>query len=311
QYLVPPEQGEGEDGPLATLDDASRARYPCTGAVLAVNDGPSDVFPEDADGRYHHGTGSTYVESYLIRDVHDRTWIVDKWLLENGRPLWSVPIMNDGSGYSEPDDGACEGQAYSDMPCGGMPPVPGIGCVGPRFSQQGLPSTTAHARSPGENGWNYPCGGGDASCKPILYNALLYFRLDDLDAPAQPKDHEPESDDWWNDVAGCDANATDYPCPEGDDDREGNSHPFNPRRPWPAQSYDGRDNHGGSDSCERADGPSVVGCHGTRLIRIAYGYAAHPPQRDFWLVDNVGSDAPYHCHEHLLCGPDEGWVRDG
>lgn len=303
QFLVKDEEE------LALLGDDvpdRQMRYPCSGAVLATNDADADEIPMDENGTYHHGNNSTYVESYFIRDVHDHDWIVDKWRLPSGRLLWSVPILNDQYRYDERDDGVCEGTAYSDVPCEGMPQAPGVGCLpaGPRMSQYGLPTSNTHARSPGENGWQYPCGNETAACVPIVYNALLYFRLDDLDEPGTPKNHTEESDDWWNDVAGCDARSADYPCPDGDDHREGNSHPFNPERPWPAERYDGRDNHGGSDDCA-GDGTRQADCHATRRIRVVYGYAAVPPERNYWLVDAVGSEAAYHCHDDQFCGEED------
>lgn len=293
-------------GPQDERIDDHDVRYPCSGAVLAMNDGSTDVFPTDANGTYYHGNNSTYVESYSIRDVHDNAWIVDKWRLPSGRLLWSVPIMNDQLDYSERDDGACEGSVYSDTPCGGVPSV-GVGClqVGPPTS--GLPLPSTHARSPGDNDWGYPCGNATAPCVPILYNALLYLRLEDLDVPSLEKNHTEESADWWDDASGCDARTADYPCPDDDDDREGNSHPFNPERPWPAQRYDGRENHGGSDDCV-GNGTLQQECHGTRLIRIVFGYAAAPLARDYWLIDVPGSDAPYHCHEGNLCGAEDAWM---
>lgn len=309
QYLVNPNHGdEGLELP-DPFPEPELVRYPCSGAVLAMDASSASDFPLDANGTYFHGNASAYVESYFIRDVHDNDWITDKWRLPDGSLLWSVPIMNDQSRYAERDDGACEGSVAVDVPCEGMPNIPTYGCspVGPKMSQYGLPLPTTHARSPGDNGWNYPCGNETAPCRPIMYNGLLYFRLDDLRSPGAPKDHTEDSSDWNSDVAGCDAANEAYPCPDGDDDREGNSHPFNPERPWPAEELAGRGNHGGSDDCD-GDGLAEQPCHATRRIRIVYGVAAVPLVREYWLVDLEGSDAPYHCHDENFCGPEDAWT---
>lgn len=309
QFLVEPDDGGGDLELPDPFAGGAAVRYPCGGAVLAMDAGSGEDFPQDANGTYFHGNDSTYVESYFIRDVHDNDWITDKWRLPNGSLVWSVPIMNEQSRYAERDDGTCAGSVVADVPCDGMPEIPTYGCspVGPKSSQYGLPLPTTHARSPGDNGWNYPCGNETAPCSPILYNALLYFRLDDLWVGGAPKDHTENSSDWQRDVSGCDATSPAYPCPDGDDDREGNSHPFNPDRPWPAEQLAGRGNHGGSDDCD-GDGSREQPCHATRRIRIAYGVAAVPVVREYWYIDVEGSEAPYHCHDENFCGPDDAWL---
>lgn len=285
QYLVDPV--------TVVASDEETVRYPCTGAVLAVNEG--DPIPVDPAGIPYVDASAAYVESYFVTDPLDHTWNVDKWLVENRTSLWSVAILGTDAIANESDDGECAGSAFGEGACAGAVDIPEIGCVGPRSSVQGLPRPNANARSPGEHGWSYPCGDPAAPCPQIEYNALLYFRLDDLRVASTPKDHRWGSADWNDDVSGCHAE-TNWTCPDANDDREGNSHPYQPDGAWPARSYDGRNNHGGSAPCG-AD------CHATRRLDVTYGYARVPDSRQYWLTDTVGSAAPYHCHETTFCGP--------
>lgn len=295
QYLTPPSKS------MAVVD---RYRHPCTGAVLAANWG--DPVPRDANNTPYTGN-ATYVESYLVTDVHNHAWIVDRWdmwvqrIEWVERPLWSVAILGNVAAQQVPDDGECQGGVYADRACGGRPAVPAYGCVksGPRFSTE--TPLDLYVKDPGDHDYPYPCGSPQRSCPPLEYNALLYFRLKDLDGAGDPKNHTEEAgDDWWNDVAGCHEGQypSEWPCPDGWDDREGNSHPYNPDYPWPLQDHAGRDNHGGSADCT-GDGEGDADCHATRMIDLYFGYAAIPSPRDFWLVDGEGSEAPYHCHEDI------------
>ena len=288
QFLVNPFQERLEDEPME--------RFPCTGAVLAVPQGDGDprvgapgVFDADA-----------YVESYLVTDPNDYVWEVDRWNV-SGRPVWTVAVMNNQPGYGTPDDGTCTGGAAVPQ-CGYGLQVPTAGC--PRMLRgvhvEGLPA--AGGRNPGDHGYGYPCGDVGTSCEPVRYNALLYFLLSDLpDAGVAPKDHnasDPNSD-WWYDVAACQAYTEPWPCPEDDDDREGNSHPYHPHSPLQPQA--GAGNHGGSASCD-GDAATDQNCHATRRIDIYYGVAAAPEERRYRVLDLVGSSAPYHCHDEVFLG---------
>jgi hypothetical protein len=147
----------------------------------------------------------------------------------------------------------------------------------------------------GDHGMGYPCQG----CSGLSYNAVLYFRLEHLTLQNGTKDHrERVGADWFQDASGChEARTANYPCPQDDDSREGNSHPYNPDLPFPIVRYDGTRNHGGSGACRGAPD-----CHEQFEIDIYYGYLAPPPVRAFWLVDAVGAEAPYHCHpDHRAC----------
>lgn len=299
QYLVEPASSR------SVQRDRDTFRYPCSGAVLAVNAG--DPVPRDADGVAHVGA-STYIESYLITDVHDHAWNVDRWQTPAGRPLWSVAILGLHAGYVAIDDEKCNGGTFGDSPCGGR--FYGCALSGPPASYDGAVST--YVTDPGDHGYRYPCGGsGEKACNPLEYNAVLYFRLKDLVVQGVAKNHtEGATSDWSSDVAGCQESAEpaleEWPCPASDDDREGNSHPYNPDLPWPAQTHAGRGNHGGSADCGGADGARDAECHATRRIDVYFGYGQHPAERNYWLVDVVGRSAPYHCHEDIaLCGPED------
>src|SRR5438552_4482728 len=99
QYLV---------DPIKSYNAQTDIRYPCTGAVLAVNSGSADprLAPWPAGGMQ-----AGYIESYLITDPNDRVWDVDKWTFTDGggatELIWSVAIMNNQAGYGTPDDGIC------------------------------------------------------------------------------------------------------------------------------------------------------------------------------------------------------------
>jgi hypothetical protein len=165
------------------------------------------------------------------------------------------------------------------------------------------------------------------------YNALLYFKLNDLTDAGAPRDHTEGS----TDTNGCsqelDADygyATqsgyDWECPGGDDDAEGNSHPFHPSAPphltaeaCPEAFYGTNPtNHGGSTYV--APGDPVYGSgewyrgdipcdflHATRDIDVYFSGAGRPfppVVRDFVVQDLEGSSAPfhdYHCAYEGTC----------
>ncbi|HVM44823.1 MAG TPA: hypothetical protein VM582_02715 [Candidatus Thermoplasmatota archaeon] len=273
-------------GPTKTTRQSGlRERFPCTGAVLAVNRG--DPVDADAAGRWTL-IGATYLdESYWITDPNERDWIVDLWRTTHGTLAWTVAIMNRDIDANKPDDGRCNRSPYSDVPCYRLTSS-STSCTRVPVSGRNDPR---HA-DPGENGMRYPCPG----CSVLDYNAVLYFRLAHLRHENDSKDHrERVGADWWADASGCHPSATnEWPCPGGDDDREGNSHPFNPHLPYPVATYEGHNNHGGSAECP--DGSSQF-CHATFDIDLYYGYVQPPTARTFWLIDRVGAAAPYHCHD--------------
>lgn len=285
QYVVEPEHGSRV---------TQRDRTPCTGAVIAVNRG--GLVDRGDDGRWTL-LDATYNESYYITDVNDHSWIVDQWFARDGLPAWSVAILNNQATYNVSDDGKRNCATFSDRLC--IPadvPYDEPICTGGGDSFR--------HKSPGDNGRSYP---------NVQYNALLYMRLVHLFNASTPKDHREGSGDWWNDTAGCHADARRrFPCPAlpngtRDDDREGNSHPFHPDRPWPLVRYAGEGNHGGSVDC--ADG-SEQGCHATREIDLYYGRMPMPLQRRFAVYDLEGSQAPFHCHDDTPNGLCEDAIYD-
>lgn len=268
QYLV---------DPMQDTDRNTRNRYPCTGAVIAVNRG--DPVDRDPAGKWTLINATYLNESYLITDPTDHQWDIDLWLTRFGTYAWTVALNNDPAGYGIPDNNArCNGREASS-------------------------SLLEQRQDPGEHGIDHPCDG----CRDLKWNALLYFRLEHLRFANASKDHrENVGPDWWQDAAAChDSYTNQWTCPADDDDREGNSHPYNPDLPYPLATYDGYKNHGGSDTCD-ATGILQQDCHATRDVDIYYGYVMEPPVVRRWAVfDVVGSAAPYHCHDtNDFCGPD-------
>ena len=319
-------------------------RYPC-GAVIAVNAGGA-VPTDPVSGMPHVPADATYVESYKVTDPEDKVWNVDKWLW-NGAPMWSVAV-GAGSGsealYGTPDDGTTtcgsvtggEGATGCLLPFVDNTPrdypifekdpvyndskwttidgnrhegrgdVLGLGCV---------PTTTDSYMATGDQSptrYGFPCGTPQQSCpNRLIYNAVLFFFLDDLTAAGANKDHTDGSVDYNSDVSGCDDRAVyleKWPCPAGDDNREGNSHPYNPINPrdettqWPFNLAEGRNNHGGScDVGQVGETYESDYCHATRNIDIYFGYKAAvlPVQRNWVVYDTEGASAPFHCHEDV------------
>jgi len=294
QYLV---------NPSAADNDENDYRYPCTGAVIAAE--PGTVIPTDGAQNYFAGAanGDLYVESYHVTDPNDNVWDVDLWSQTGtGLSIWTVAMKNNQASYGEADDDSnCA--AYTDSPTGGptVGPFVDFPCEDAPFQDAGdcnrviQTGLNPGVKDPGSNGVEYPCDG----CEAIRYNALLYFRTVHLTAGATQKDHSVPS----GDASGCHA-GTAWPCPGGDDDAEGNSHPYNPYTQgdattyFPGYTYDGYKNHGGScDLTIATDGTSD--CHATYDVQIYYGYAGGPLARDFYVFDTEGSTAPFHCHAEV------------
>lgn len=266
QYLVDAEESGRRQARTQT-------RYPCTGAVIAVNRG--DPVDQDLEGRWTLVDPTYANESYLITDPNDRAWVVDLWTTVWDTRAWTVALLNNEAGAGTPDDGKCRGSSVRDLRLG----------VGRRSD-------------PGSHGMDYPCDG----CDGLRYNAVLYFRLAHLTAANATKDHrENTGADWFMDASGChESDIENWDCPGGDDAREGNSHPYNPGVPAPTADVR-RDLHGGSAPCP--DG-SDASCHATRDIDVYYGYVTPPRERTFVLVDIEGSASPYHCHASRdVCDP--------
>lgn len=155
------------------------------------------------------------------------------------------------------------------------------------------------------------------------YNALLYFKLEDLYVAGASRDHsDPVAS---GDTNGCSQEqytwgpnppfaGSDWPCPGGDDDAEGNSHPFHPGTPTHTEAEDCREefygpnptNHGGSTYIPAGMRASDSGwyevtapCdyeHATRNIDVYYnggGRPFVPIVRNFVITDIEGSSAPF------------------
>lgn len=330
QYLTPPTNN---------VDRNVNVRHPCTGAVLAVD----SLYGFDPRDEFNGVLAApTYVESYLITDPNDYQWIVDKWDGADGF-IWTVAINNNQAGYSTRDDGESNCAPREDMrrgvyidPLGTRVASPIGGCEvpGPDLNDDPGPSGDdcryryydpgRHDADPTDSydeGMGYPC----ENCPNLQYNAVLYMFLADLNDVGVLKDHTDGSADRMADVSGCHAEYGGYtgstprswPCPADDDNREGNSHAYNPELPWPIQSYDGRFNHGGSGDCDGdgvVDGPpggdlyygGDYDCHATRDVSIYYDIATLPVLRTFRVLDVEGSTAPFHCHDHqAVCDAQE------
>lgn len=285
QYLVEPTKS----GPSST----TRFRAPCTGAVIATDAGDITAIDYDLQGRPNIFSAQYGNESYEITDPNEHSWIVDLWNTSYGTHLWSVAIMNGLTNAPIPDDNRGCG-TYNDNWCTySNTSVTGRRCD--RNDATNLFEPDRRRNATGQNNQPY---------RNVEYNALLYMKLEHLGVAGANKNHtELTGADWLADGTACDAGHPSYPCPGNNDDREGNSHPFNPESPWPINQYDGKNNHGGSADCD-ADGYAEQSCHATRRVDIYYGYAPIPPNRNVVFRETVGAEAPYHCHETLLaCGP--------
>lgn len=278
QYLVNPESGE---------DGVVDYRYPCGGAVMAVNRGDPDPRVNlagvgvttapgqttwtttgsaphdnvnasvDASGATPTASASsdalvnsmglpivtpatyTYKETYTITDPNDHMWVIDRYngysrtsqSLQNAPvyqfPVWVVNIM--GTPAFIPDDGSLSCTPFYD---GTLQQTNQLSCgtnAVPAFGLGGQDDPCAGYAQPSRNGYCYsgqPAAdfGNDCSKAPIrLYNAVLYFKLEDLTDEGAPRTHTTAS----TDTNGC-QQGTEWTCPSGSDDAEGNSHPFHP-----------------------------------------------------------------------------------
>ena len=312
QYLV---------DPIKSYNAQTDIRYPCTGAVLAVNSGSAD--PRLATWAAG-GMQAGYIESYLITDPNDRVWDVDK-----GTQAQAIDTgLIDEAGQVSLADALAMGTSarnvillgdplqLAQVSQGTHPPGAGVSVLEHLLADDAtIPRTCTGATSPqvpdpadpskqvpGCN--TYMNGRTDIKHGP-RYNALLYFFLEDLTVAGADKDHNVGSADYAQDGSGCDQNtATDavpdgtgsgqwehWPCPHNDDNQEGNSHPYNPFILSPVCPHcTGSGNHGGSGAS------GAQNTHATRNIDLYYGVGDVPLARNFRVTDTEGSLAPYHCN---------------
>lgn len=355
QYLVAPE---------ASNEANTVVRYPC-GAVIVVNQGDPVPY-NSTNGYPIVPANATYNESYYITDPNERSWIIDKWTWQDrplwsvptgtgtgsGNPRDTHPpdstiqcgsVTNSGNSGcffpfvgDTPQEGPIfeEDETYNDSSTQLDSYDPNDPHEGRMRVDRNTPvcagGTYGSAASRGDQSptpYNFPCGTTAARCTSLRYNAVLFFFLDDLDIPGANKNHTKGSTDYNSDVSACaEYSGTAWPCPDGDDNREGNSHPYTPMRAldpdrpdstaggdYPFYVAEGRGNHGGS--CDVAAG-DVQGtnaedgdsnCHGTRNVDIYFGYreAPTPTPRNFVVNDFEGGTAPYHCHEGMTCNEED------
>jgi hypothetical protein len=270
QYLV---------DPVSNANNNPNIRYPCTGAVMAANAG--DTIPPAP------GTTETYIESYLITDPNDNQWNVDKWSETSALatyPVWTVALLGNDAGANTPDDGVSNCNPFND--CSGL--------------------LTQCPASDNGSGSGFPTPGATGYLK---YNAVLYFYLEDLTVAGANKFHNPAGPQTYTagaDASGCQVGTNpvfpdQWPCPNNNDDQEGNSHPFNPFNGLPVcVNCVGRGNHGGSAGVipgTNQGGDGVQGSHATRDIDLVYTAHPTPLTRNYRVIDTEGSTAPYYCEE--------------
>lgn len=294
------------------------------------------------------GTGvMDYEESYLITDPNDHIWIIDKYLQYTrvgtagvaqvyADPVWVVNIL--GSPVFIPDDGIASCGPYNDLAsqlyayspvrdpalataAGQADDAAGTAwdpTIGSRFPYRDNPpagyeepsdSTTPYCYNGNPDGTPVPCAQDwNNPTQPVrLYNALLYFYLEDLDQPGAEIDHAGADAD---DTNGCQV-GSEWTCPGGDDNNEGNSHPFHPSGGANTQSQAGLphtdeqvcppefqngatvSNHGGSG----VNYPYCGYDHATRNIDLYFSPAGRPfvpLVRDFVEMDLEGQEAAFH-----------------
>lgn len=280
QYLV---------DPVDNSANKTVFRYPCTGSVMAVNAGGLD--PRAAFHPANPGDPvPIYEESYMVTDPNDNTWNVDKWNYTNiaasKATFWTVAMKGNDAGYNTPDDGVCSTDPYTDGALSG--------------------------------GANYPTPGATGNVK---YNALLFFYLEDLTVAGGTKTHHSGPALPGDDASACETPKTPeqiaaepyfadhWPCPGGNDDSEGNSHPYNPFNGLPVcPNCVGRNNHGGSAGTPAGSTAAPPGAlqysHATRNIDLYYGSNPAPTVRNYRLLDSEGSLAPFFCEDFFAkCVP--------
>lgn len=220
----------------------------------------------------------------VIAVNHGDEWAVDQDL--GGRYTLIDPVYNESYLITDPNDRTWFVDEW-------------FTAAGPRAWTIALHNDQINSAKPDDGKCNKGAYGGGFGGGSVRYNALLYFRLDHLTVPDEPKNHTVGGDDRVFDAAACHPSPTNrWPCPGGDDDAEGNSHRASPAYPVPRA---GRGNHGGSADCDGV----VRGCHATRNILIFYGYVTPPVLRNYFLIDAEGRFAPYHCHDDPLCLPED------
>lgn len=252
----------------------------------------------------------------------------------------ALPVGGGGEGA---DDGTdipdVNAPPYVDDPCMGYQEPSRNGfCYGGQNAT--LTGGACPHGTPGNDAYGSKAGAPNAPLR--RYNALLYFHLDDLRVAGAARDHcgfdatiDPDGDATNGVQGGCnpantaDTNgcseeqytwgpnppqaAYDWPCPQANDDMEGNSHPFHPisppheeAEPCPPQfTGSNPSNHGGSTyvtpTTPTSDGWYQVYApcdylHATRNIDIYFSGAGRPfppPVRDFDVLDLEGSSAPF------------------
>lgn len=266
QYLVDP----------SSVASDERTRYPCTGAVIAVERGRPD--PRD-NGALK--ASARYVESYHVTDPNDVGWDVHLWNLSHvdssTYPAWSVAIRNTHATSNVPDDGGPSCDPVVDRGC--PLPIDETACYQD-------PDPTAPDASLERLDCLPP------SCGTLRYNALLFFWLKDIENAGPPKNHSAGGQD----VPGCHEDDPEFGCPGGDDDAEGNSHRvFDPLKPAPVEP--------GSADCDgNTTRPYDAHCHRTASIDVYYGTAPTPEDPEYVLYDDDGST------EAITCGGLPEWL---
>ena len=287
QYLVNPESGAASEADY---------RYPCGGAVMAVNRGDPDPrvnlasltvtgvgsTPGTGETPYSNvnatvdttdpaqsnadsdaflsgmnlpqtsstSPGASHVESYVITDPNDHLWVIDKYrayyrasasepnALLFSNFVWVVNVL--GSPVFIPDDGTLDCSPFYDGTLesihdqAGVPTMQEFACTqsgNQPYVISGRDNPCKGYAEPSANGYCYGGQaaadyGGDCTQAPArLYNAVLYFKLEDLSQEGAVRTHTTGS----TDTNGCSQGTVEWACPGGDDNAEGNSHPFHPQ----------------------------------------------------------------------------------
>ena len=313
QYLVNPyDQGEPD----------IEYRFPCTGAVLATNSGAGDPAPLFA------AATPVYTESYTITDPNDHTWTVDKWVDPVAGPIWVVAILNNQQGISTADDGSSscspvdEGDALSldQCPTGagelGLQPLrcndqEYIGTNGNAVSYNALLYFVLADLTVGGGVKDHNEGSADSTNDVSgCHDTDPFFADEEGPSPANATDSggypdgattPPDMGGFHPTLTGRDQstageNRGRWDCPNGDDNAEGNSHPYNPfSAGLVCPNCAGQNQaHGGSGG--------GANLHATRNVDIYYGTAPAPAVRNTVITDFEGSTAPFHCEGQPTVG---------